>query len=107
LFQRISRCANVAAKFVWALLVDQAVPESVRSNLMTIAMDVSHKLWESARDPAEHEKNRTHLVVLQQPQHAPGVRFHSARELIPSRTRHVPFERGDLKVVFDVDREDI
>ena len=75
------------------------------ADLVPGGCDFADQRGEALRYPAEHEERRRHLAAIEQLQDAPRVRDDAAGVFIPSLPRHLPLERGDLEVIFDVNSE--
>ena len=107
LLQDIPPQADVVAELGGRLLVNQAVRETVRGDFVAGGFDLADQRRVPLRGPTENEERRLEGVVLEQGQQPPRVSRDPARKSVPLLARNGGLERGNLKVLFHVDREGV
>ncbi len=106
-FQDVARAAEVVAKVAGGMLVDEAVPVAVRTDLVPLGVNLADQAGMALGHPAKDEERALHLPPIEQRQDPPGVGDDAALPLVPLVTRDVLLKRRDLVVVFDIDGEGV
>ncbi len=93
---------DVGGELLGGEVVDEAVPVSVRGDLVTGFGDPADEARVPLSDPAEDEERRPDFALVKEREQTVGVGFHAALVLVPIVSRYAVLERGYLVVVFDV-----
>ncbi len=101
----IDRGGDIGRELLGGEVIDQPVPVAVRGDFMSSLGDAADERGEAFSDPAEYEKCRSDAAVVKQSEQPVGVCFDPALVLIPVVSGNTMLERGDLVIVFDVDRQ--
>lgn len=90
-----------------ALLIEQPVPIRMRADDVTRLIDTTNQVRELICHPAQYIAERLHPARLEHIEHRVGIVFHSRFPIEPALSRDERIEGRDLKVVFDIDAEDV
>ncbi len=70
-------------------------------------LNAAHELWIAFGDPAQHEERRPHLKAFEQRQNPVRANLDALFLAIPVVLRNAIGKSGDVKVVFDINRESV
>src|SRR5262245_28350900 len=104
-FQQAARAYDVGAKVRRFQLIDEPVCEAVAGDLVAAAHDLGHQMWPALRHPAQHEEGRGYAVLVEEVEHAMGIRFDAMRQMVPLRCVDYAIHRIGMKILLDVDGE--
>ena len=106
-FQQFARTGDILAKYRRCLTANPSVLPAVTGQFMAIVDDFSGQLRVALGDPAQSEKRASHVVGGEQLENALGISLYPAGMLIPLVAIQMRLERGNLEIVFHVDRHGI
>lgn len=88
-------------------VVNQLMPIAVGCKFVTGVRNPTDQIGVTLGDPSEDEERGADVMLVKDRQQLVGVRFDTALVLVPVLPRNSIGERGDLKVVFDVNGEGV
>jgi hypothetical protein len=102
------RTDEIFAEFVGAAeSPNTAMKVTFARDLVTPIDDLAHQLGHLVSDRSEDEKCGGDFKIIQEIERLAGIRFDAALESIPVIAVHDSLERGDVKVVFQHDRQEM
>src|SRR5260370_40321248 len=83
------------------------MPVRMARRLVAAPYDFGHEAGTALGDPAEDEAGRFYAGFIEEIEQPSGIRFHTAGVRLPVLAIDNAGERLDMKVIFDVDTQNI